>query len=318
MDMIKKRFLSMAMVFGIIFLLLVSMFVTSMLSLVLDKVVGGGDDNAGFIANAIGFVSDFVTTVLVVGVLFTLIFKYLPDVNVRFRDVWMGGLVTAVLFKLGQYALAAYFNFGSTTSAYGAAGSLVAVLLWAYYSACILLFGAEFTQVYAKMFGARIEPDKDAVPVTDEERAQHGMPRQKDLQESADAVATGAAHRGGAVREPLRPPRVVTITQPAPTPASATALATAGVAAGLIIGAIGWFKGRKYTATGLGQIRLNERLSRLESRLGRGKPMEIAGAQVRIGERMNNLDARMRRAANNLRRNANPNLLDRVAAYLRN
>ena len=305
-DLIKKRFLSMGMVFGIIFLLLVSMFVTSTLSVALDKVVGGGDDNAGFLAKAAAFVADFVITVLVVGVLFTMIFKYLPDVKIRFRDVWLGGLLTAVLFKFGQYGLAAYFKYGSTTSAYGAAGSLVAVLLWAYYSACILLFGAEFTQVSAKMFGARIEPDKDAVPVTDEERAQHGMPRQRDVQESADAVAQGAGHHGGIAAADVCAPHTVTITRPAPGAGKAYAIAGFGVAAGLAMAAAGLLNGRKYMRGGLESMHLRDRLKRLESRVGYGRQLDLHARAMRVNDRLKAIDAKLRQ----------PSWFDRLSAYV--
>jgi membrane protein len=197
-----------------------------------------------------------------------LIFKYLPDVKIGWRDVWLGALVTAVLFKLGQYGLALYFKFGSTTSAYGAAGSLVAVLLWAYYSACILFFGAEFTQAYARQMGGYIEPDEDAVPVTDEERAQHGMPRKRDVEESYAAVQLNAGHRGGMPRlEPVPQRRVVTITRPAPGTARSAGIAAAGLAAGFVVAAIGLLKGRKYERQGLEQIRLKKRLERVEDRV---------------------------------------------------
>ena len=94
----------------------------------------------------------------------------LPDVKLGWRDVILGAFVTAVLFKVGQYGLALYFKFGSTTSAYGAFGSIVAILLWAYYSSMILLFGAEFTESWADRRGSGIAPERGAVRVVEEKR----------------------------------------------------------------------------------------------------------------------------------------------------
>lgn len=172
--MIRKRLLSMGMVFVIAFLLLVSLLVTTVLSTMTGWVLG---DAAAWIAIPV----DIVVSVAVVTLLIGAIFKVLPDVNIGWRDVLIGALVTAVLFKAGQYLLGLYFKFGSSTSAYGAAGSFVAVLLWVYYSAWILFFGAEFTQVWARRHNRKITPTKDAVPVTEEERAQQGMASEERL-----------------------------------------------------------------------------------------------------------------------------------------
>ena len=87
-----------------------------------------------------------------------MIFKVLPDVKIAWRDVWVGAVVTSVLFAAGKFLLAWYLGRSTTISAYGAAGSIVLVLLWVYYSAQILFFGAEVTKVYANRFGARLQP----------------------------------------------------------------------------------------------------------------------------------------------------------------
>ncbi len=105
----------------------------------------------------------------VVVALFGMIFKILPDVRTRWRDVWVGAIMTAVFFVIGKWALGLYLGSGTAASAYGAASSLVTLLLWAYYSSQILLFGAEFTQVYAKKFGGPIKPDKYAVRIEHKE-----------------------------------------------------------------------------------------------------------------------------------------------------
>lgn len=97
--------------------------------------------------------------------LFGLIFKVLPDVKIRWRDVRTGAFVTALLFLAGQFLMSLYLSRRGTTSAYGAAGSVVVILLWIYYSSAILFFGAEFTKVYARETGSRIEPSKYAMRI---------------------------------------------------------------------------------------------------------------------------------------------------------
>jgi membrane protein len=91
-------------------------------------------------------------------VIFAMILKVLPDVRIAWRDVWMGGFMTALLFNLGKFLLGYYLGRSSVTSAYGAAGSLVVILLWVYYSAQILFFGAQFTRIYANTYGSQMRP----------------------------------------------------------------------------------------------------------------------------------------------------------------
>jgi membrane protein len=105
---------------------------------------------------------NFALSFAVITGLFALIFKILPDAKVAWKDVWVGAVLTAGLFTVGKYALGLYLGKSNVASAYGAAGSLVLILLWVYYSAQILLFGAEFTQVYANRLGERIVPAPDA------------------------------------------------------------------------------------------------------------------------------------------------------------
>ena len=102
----------------------------------------------------------------VITLLFALIFKVLPDVKIAWRDVWTGALITALLFNLGKLLLGLYLGRSSVTSAYGAAGSLVVVLLWVYYSAQILFFGAKFTQIYSNRYGVHLKPVPGAEALT--------------------------------------------------------------------------------------------------------------------------------------------------------
>lgn len=170
--LVRSRFLSMTTVLGIGFLLLVSMVLSAALSAVSGR-MGNVISLPGWVAQGFGEVFSFV----VITVLFAMIFKVLPDIKIRWRDVWVGAAVTAALFTLGKFALGKYLGSESTASAYGAGSAFVLVLLYIYYSSVILFYGAEFTQVFARRSGSVIEPSKYAVPVSEEERANEGMPR---------------------------------------------------------------------------------------------------------------------------------------------
>ncbi len=148
LGMIKDRFLSMAMVFGIGFLLLVSLVIDAVISAMghyVSQRLAGGEAMLQIIQFAFSF--GLVT------VLFALTFRYLPHIRVEWRDVWPGAAFTSFLFVLGKFLLGLYIGKAAVGSAYGAAGSLVVILIWVYWSAQILFFGAEFTQVYARSRG---------------------------------------------------------------------------------------------------------------------------------------------------------------------
>jgi len=106
---------------------------------------------------------NFLISLAIITLLFGLVFKVLPDVKIAWSDIWPGAALTAVLFMVGQLVLGWYLGRQSGASVYGAAGSLIVLLLWLYYSAQIFLFGAEFTQVYATRYGQGVQPDKDAI-----------------------------------------------------------------------------------------------------------------------------------------------------------
>lgn len=161
---LRSRFLSFGMVAGICFLLLVSLAIEALLqafSHYVQSVLPGGI----VIALTIYVVFDFAVVVL----LFAMIFKFLPDVEIQWRDVWIGAVMTAILFSIGKWLLGFYLGSGAAGSAYGAASSLITLLLWIYYSSQILLFGAEFTQVYASRAGRGSKPAKYAVRVETKE-----------------------------------------------------------------------------------------------------------------------------------------------------
>jgi membrane protein len=157
---VRSRFLSFALLAGIAFLLLVSLVIEALIkafSFYLQTFLPG----ALTVIIPIYLIIDFLVVVAV----FALIFKVLPDVTTRWRDVWIGAVMTAILFLIGKWALGIYLGSSTAASVYGAASSLITLLLWVYYSSQILLFGAEFTQVYANRVGASVEPDKYAVRI---------------------------------------------------------------------------------------------------------------------------------------------------------
>jgi membrane protein len=157
---LRSRFLSFAMIAGVCFLLLVSLAVEAMLkafSQYVQSVLPGGI----VVALTVYLIFDFAVVVL----LFAMIFKVLPDVEIQWRDVWIGAVMTAILFGLGKWLLGFYLGSGAAGSAYGAASSLITLLLWVYYSSQILLFGAEFTQVYAARAGRELKPNEYAVRI---------------------------------------------------------------------------------------------------------------------------------------------------------
>ena len=114
---------------------------------------------------------------IVITLLFALIFKLLPDVIVPWKDVWIGAILTAVLFMIGKHLIGMYIGSASVASIYGAAGSLVVILIWTYYSSQILFFGAELIRAYSKSYDPQpIVPTEQAVSLTNVELAKQGMP----------------------------------------------------------------------------------------------------------------------------------------------
>jgi membrane protein len=169
--LIKSRFLSLTMVFGVCFLLLISLAISAALS-ALGKYAGEALPMPVFVLELL----NFIVSLVIITLLFALMYKFIPDVEIRWNDVWIGAAITALLFTIGKFLIGLYLGRSTIGTAYGAAGSLVVILVWIYYSAQILFFGAELTQVYTNKYGSRIRPAKDAEPVTSESRAQEGLP----------------------------------------------------------------------------------------------------------------------------------------------
>ena len=152
-----ERLISFGLVVGVGFLLLVSLLVSAALS-ALNRYLG-----AAFPAlSAVWQASNVLVSLGVVTLLFAMVYKVLPDVELRWRDVWVGALVTAGFFSIGKQIIGLYLGTSSIASAYGAAGSVVVLLIWVYYSAQIVLLGAEFTRFYVEHFRGKPPPEKHA------------------------------------------------------------------------------------------------------------------------------------------------------------
>lgn len=164
-NFVRKRLLSLATMAMLGFLLLVSLIASSALTFVLERVHGFLPFDDAWLLR----LGDLSLSLLLYTGLFAFIFKVLPDVRIAWRDTWVGAAVTAVLFEVGKTLIGLYIANSAVISSYGAATSLVAFLVWVYYSAAILFFGAEFTQVYATRYGGGIEPDSHAVALDDDE-----------------------------------------------------------------------------------------------------------------------------------------------------
>lgn len=169
LKMLKSRLFSFGLILSIGFLLLISLVVSSMLAAFSSWIEGIFPDVVAYLFYAL----EFIISLTVISVLFALMFKILPDVKLKWREVAVGSLLTGFLFILGKYGLSFYFGKAEPASVYGAAGSIILVLLWTSYSSMIVFFGAEFTKQYAVYHGMKIEPTKDAKRVkTDEKSAE--------------------------------------------------------------------------------------------------------------------------------------------------
>jgi membrane protein len=182
---LRQRFVSLGMILGVGFLLLVSLVLSALVTTL-----------AQFIGTSVmlAYTLDVLISFALITALFAMIYKFLPDVRVEWRDVWIGAALTSVLFTIGKSLIGLYLGYSSVSSTYGAAGSIIMILLWVYYSSLILFFGAEFTQVYASEFGAGAVPAANAAPLG-ASGTRKSMPP-----EMRTAIRTGA--RG--LREPIR------------------------------------------------------------------------------------------------------------------
>ena len=159
LKLIRDRVFSFGLILAVGFLLLVSLVVSAGLSALSDWVAGNIHESLTFLFGVL----DFFVSLAVITFLFASIYKFLPDARINWKDVWIGGLLTAILFVIAKIALGLYFGKSDPGSTYGAAGSVILIMLWVSYAGMILLFGAEFTQVYANRYGKKVIPTDTAV-----------------------------------------------------------------------------------------------------------------------------------------------------------
>lgn len=162
---LKNRLISSSLIISLGFLMVVSLLVSGLIQALMDKLSRYFSGSTEILL----LVINLVITFIVITVLFGIIFKFLPDAKIKWKHVRAGAIFTAILFMIGRYFIGLYIQFSATESTYGAAGSLIVILLWIYYSAVILYIGAEFTQVYTEAYGGKIQPADYAVHVKREE-----------------------------------------------------------------------------------------------------------------------------------------------------
>ena len=155
---LKARLFSFGLILAIAFLLLISLVVSSVLSTMSYWI---NIDTSSLIAYIFTIIN-FILSLTIISVLFALMFKILPDAKIKWKHVWLGSFLTGILFTLGKESLAFYFGKANPAAVYGAAGSVILILLWVSYSSMILFFGAEFTVAYAKMYSSKVFPTEIA------------------------------------------------------------------------------------------------------------------------------------------------------------
>lgn len=154
-NFLMKRVFSFGLILGIVFLLVVSLAVTAVVSALSERVTGG-------LPEPLMLTLNFLSAFAVITVLFAAMYKVLPDAKIGWRDVWVGAIGTAILFVLGKFLIGLYIGRSDPGSAFGAAGTLAVILIWIYYACHIVLFGAEFTQAWTEKFGGGIRPERGA------------------------------------------------------------------------------------------------------------------------------------------------------------
>ncbi len=182
-NLLRTRLLSFGMILGVAFLLMVSLVLGAVIS-ALGKWWGGIFGDWEVLAQVVNLMVGFLLTIGV----FAMIYKLMPRVRVRWHDVWLGAFVTSLLFTIGKFLIGLYIGKSGIASGFGAAGSLVVVFVWVYYSAQIFLMGAEFTWVYARTFGSMC----DAIPPAEDEHAPDPPSRGAELAAPAPPLAPTA------------------------------------------------------------------------------------------------------------------------------
>lgn len=159
LKMLQTRFLSFSVIISLGFLLLVSLGISALIEALSNRLKAAYPD----VTVVVFYIVNLLLTLIITTLIFGVVFKVLPDARIKWKDVLAGAIATAILFMLGKFGISFYISKSNVGSTYGAAGSLVILLVWVYYSAIILYFGAEFTKAYAIKYGSEIHPNSYAV-----------------------------------------------------------------------------------------------------------------------------------------------------------
>jgi membrane protein len=188
LKMIFNRLISFSVVIGLGFILLVSLMINGLIEGFMDRLQA----NFPNLTVIVVYILNLLITFIVISGLFTVIFKVLPDAKIKWKDVMVGAMTTAVFFMIGKFAITFYIGNANIGSTYGAAGSMVVLLLWVYYSSVILYFGAEFTKAYAAHYGSRIYPSQYAVWIKNVEvEEETGSLKQQEQKKKEENENTG-------------------------------------------------------------------------------------------------------------------------------
>ncbi len=179
MSIIRQRLYTFLLVLGVGLLLFGSLVATAALAIIGE--FAGGTQGPAWVWQLVNTGVSFA----IVTFLFGVVYEFVPDVDLNWRDVWIGAAFTAALFTAGKHAIAAYLGRSTMTSVYGAAGALVVTLMWVYYSSLIMFFGAEFTRVYAEYRGRPVIPRRGAILMTAEDTLEQGLETRHTLRKTA-------------------------------------------------------------------------------------------------------------------------------------
>jgi len=300
---LKARLVSVVVIAVVAVVMLASVTVTSWL------------EHLAFGTKVLKLVIDALVSVGVMTLLFGFMYKTVPDADIGWRSTWVGAVMSAALFVIGKFALTLYFKHASPTSAYGAVGSLAAVLIWIYYSSMILFFGAEFAQVYAKLRGHGVRPSKHARALSECNETETPTPSNEPPGQKPPKPATrGPRHPGAPAQGSPYGAVLGAYASIHPVPSQAVypaspprtfAAAGAGLAVGALLGGLGAWEWRHHRWAGTkatAAARVNERICRVEGKVGHASRVKHYLEQEDVDQRLDQLEQRIRAAGGRRRR----------------
>ena len=293
--MVWSRLISVGVIFAAGAILLASFVVSAVLSIIVRQLPGW--------LSWVSIIGDIVISLGVITALFAMIYKFLPDVKIDWKDVWLGGALTAVIFVVGKYGLTLYFKYAAVASPYGTAGSLAALLIWIYYSAAIVFFGAEFTRVYTESRGKEIVPDKFAMKLSTADRAKRGEPHPDELDHAQAQQEKGVGQNPqpyGKARDGKSAMHHAPAQSNGRSRVLRYAVAGAGVAVGALaggLGAWGMTSEERRMRVRLRELSANERLREAEREMRRASHLHDLLERINVNERIDAVREEMRQVA---------------------